>query len=121
MRKKKMTRDIKILIVLVSLLIIISVVTFSFHIQTQANNLNNSSYNARKEDLQLKQAELEKAIIDLNSTLQSEKARQQALADQISSLNNQSPVKSKPSSSGSGSSAPTPAPAPTPPPVTRAS
>jgi len=113
-----MTKDVKILIVLISLLVIISLVTFSFHIQSKTNNLNNSTYNTRKEDLLLKQTALEQSIIDLNNTLQQEKARQQTLADQISSMNNQSPVKSKPTTPSSVPPAPTPTPTP---PVTRAS
>jgi predicted PurR-regulated permease PerM len=119
MAGKKMTkeREINILIVLISVFVIISLLVLSFQIKNKTDNLTNSSYNARKEDLQLKQTALGQAIIDLNNTLQQEKARQQALANEIASMNNQSPSASNPSPSAP----PAPAPTPTPPPVTRAS
>jgi hypothetical protein len=113
-------RDVKILIALVSVLVIIALVFFSFHIQNQANALTASSFTSRKNDLQNQQAALESAIIDLNNTLQQEKIRQQVLAGQIAAMNNQSP----PTTPGVPSTSPTPTPpkpTPTPPPVTRAS
>jgi predicted PurR-regulated permease PerM len=100
-RRKKMTkdRDIKILIVLVSVFVIISLLVLSFQIKNKSDNLT-ASYNARKEDLQLKQTGLEKAILDLN---------------ELAALKNQTPPKP------TGGSSNPPAPTPTPPPVTRAS
>jgi predicted PurR-regulated permease PerM len=115
-RRKKMTkdRDIKILIVLVSVFVIISLLVLSFQIKNKSDNLT-ASYNARKEDLQLKQTGLEKAILDLNNTLQQEKLTQQNLANELAALKNQTPPKP------TGGSSNPPAPTPTPPPVTRAS
>lgn len=116
-------KDTKILIVLVSVFVIILLLTFSFQIRNKTDNLA-TSYNARKEDLQIKQAQLENAIIALNNTLEEERAIQQNLTNQLALLKNQSITKptSSGSSSGSGSSPPpAPAPTPSPPPVTRAS
>jgi hypothetical protein len=109
-------RDVKILIALVSVLVIIALIFFSFHIQNQANSLTTSSFTSRKNDLQNQQAALESAIIDLNNTLQQEKVRQQALASQIAAMNNQSP----PATPSTPVVNP-PAQTPTPTPVTRAS
>jgi len=90
------------------------------------SNLNLSDYNARKEDLILKQEQLQVLIITLNNTIQQEIIKQTELANKLSSLTGK--PSSSPISGGSSSSTPTPnptpapAPSPTPqPPVTRAS
>jgi len=108
-------RDIKILIILVSVFVIISLLSLSFLIKNKTDNLT-ATYNARKEDLQLKQSGLEKVILDLNNTLQEEKLTQQNLANELASLKNQTPSTSPPASNP-----PAPTPTPSPPPVTRAS
>jgi predicted PurR-regulated permease PerM len=113
-------RDVKILIVLVSILVIIALIFFSLHIQNQANALTTSSFTSRKNDLQNQQTALESAIADLNNTLQKEKIRQQALANEIAAMNNQS-VPTTPSTPVVNPPVPKPTPAPTPAPVTRAS
>jgi uncharacterized coiled-coil protein SlyX len=116
-QRKKMTKDkdVKILIVLISLFVILSLLGLSFQIRNKADNLA-ASYNARKEDLQLKQAQLENAIAALNNTLQEEKLIQQNLANELALLKNQSV-----STPNSTTNLPPPAPTPNPPPVTRAS
>jgi predicted PurR-regulated permease PerM len=114
--RKKMTknRDVKILIVLVSIFVIISLLGLSFQIKNKTDNLI-TSYNARKEDLQLKQTSLESAILTLNNTLQEEKLMQQNLANELALLKNQTPSTNPPTTP------PAPKPTPSPPPVTRAS
>jgi predicted PurR-regulated permease PerM len=120
-----MTKDkaIKFLIVLICIFVIISLVGLTFHVNNKTDNLT-ASYNARKEDLQVRQAQLENSIVLLNITLNQEKSIQENLANDLAKLKNDTTSKtstSSKSSSGSGSSAPKPAPAPTPAPVTRAS
>jgi predicted PurR-regulated permease PerM len=111
-------RDVKILIVLVSVLVIIALVFFSVNIKNQANTLTTSSFTSRKNDLQTQQAALESAIVNLNNTLQQEKIRQQVLANEIAAMNNQSPPTTP---STPVVNPPAPKPTPTPVPVTRAS
>jgi predicted PurR-regulated permease PerM len=106
-------RDINFLIVLVSVFVIISLIGLSFYINKKADNLI-ASYTARKEDLQVRGAQLENAIVALNNTLNQEKLTEQQLANELATLKNQTtPTTPKPT--------PSPKPKPTPAPVTRAS
>lgn len=109
-------KEIKMLIVLISIFVILSLIALSFQIKNKADNMINS-YNARKDDLQLKQVQLENAILNLNNTLQEEKLIQQNLANELASLKNQS-VSTPPKTP---TPSPSPKPTPSPPPVTRAS
>ena len=110
--------------IIMTLLVIVLLVVSRFYIESKISVLNNSiiDNNARKEDLLIKQKQLESQIIELNNTLQAEITKMNNLSNTLEQLkkdpNNQvitqtiTSTGSSSSSSSSGSQQQTPAPAP---------
>jgi len=129
-----MTKITRKTIMVIAILVVIILIASRIYIESNIVNTNTilSDYNARKEDLIVKQQQLQIQINNLNVSLQQEVAKQKNLTNQITALkgqpNNPSTQVNQVSSSAPASSpppasspAPSPPPTPTPPPVTRAS
>jgi hypothetical protein len=111
-------------IIITTIIILVVLLIFRAYISSRADNSNLwlADFNARKEDLILKQEQLQNIIINLNTTLQQEVAKQNELLNKLTSIGGKPSGSVSSGSSSSSLPSPAPAPAPTPaPPVTRAS
>ena len=117
-------------IIVIAILAIIILIVSRIYIDSNITNKNAmlSDYTTKKEDLIIKQQQLQSQIRDLNNTLQAEISRQNNLSNQLTGLTGQpvTNINSGGTTSPSSPSQPS-APAvqtpstPNPPPVTRAS
>jgi len=127
---KEMIKITRKSIIVIAILAIIILIVSRIYIDSNITNKNAmlSDYTTKKEDLIIKQQQLQSQIRDLNNTLQAEISRQNNLSNQLTGLTGQpvTNINSGGTTSPSSPSQPS-APAvqtpstPNPPPVTRAS
>jgi hypothetical protein len=118
--KLTMTNSTKWLIGISALFFIGMLLLANLYIQSRSTNFSSAlqSYQARKEDLTAKQAQIQSMITDLNATLQTQIQKQNALAAQVNSLSGQAQLATASQTSASSSQIAAPA-SSAPAPVTR--
>jgi hypothetical protein len=83
--------DNRIYMGIIAFLLIVLMILSTTYIQNlNSNDLGIEVINARKEDLMNQQQELQKTIIEINTSLQTELIKQKLLNNQLTMLNDQS-------------------------------
>jgi uncharacterized protein YxeA len=83
-----MTKILNAIIVVIMIALVATFIISAMSLQSRTDSIL-STYSARREELAARQQQIQDMILSLNSTVQQEMGKQQALTNQITTLGNQ--------------------------------